>query len=526
MRSVIARAAPAYRCTPLATLAPQWLALAEDRRVDLLRRAEALHDSLDPDAAYPLEFLAFRLTGFRRDYGDDSLLVGSAVLPDLRLLIDQISKTLTLSPSEGNARTVEQLAADLNVSTKTLSRWRKDGLRWRWVTPGTGGAKSRRVIAFTADAVEHYRGNRPDRVAKASSFTQLTDAQRERLIQRARRLAATTDATFNQVAAHLAKRTGRALETVRLILEKQDRDHPEEPLFADRTGPLTSRQKRLISRAHRMGVGVGKLAERFRRSRATIHRVILDRRAARAMRLKLGYVANPQFDRPDAADVYLRTNLDPEKSDSTLLADTPRSAVPVDGLPAELRPLYVQPIVSPDKIRSLFLRYNFLKHRAQQTRERFAHAPARARDLDLFEQDVARAARGRSLLVTWHLPVILSVARRHLVGKPSNTPTRLIQLLEVGNPLLIDAVETYDAAASPTFESVLTNRLLQAFATAPGSHRGKALRRATAAEVMQRILDLADESGVHLAITEDPPPRSEGAPDLPNDPVPPRAGDT
>lgn len=479
----------------------------------MLQRAEALHDSLDQDAAYPLEFLAFRLTGFRRNYGDDSLLIGSALTPDLRLLIDQLSKSLTLSPADGDARTVEQLAADLNVSTKTLSRWRKDGLRWRWVSPHPGVAGSRRVIAFTAAAVEHYRCSRPGRVTKAANFTQLTANQRDRLIHRARRLAAATDATFNQVATHLAKRTGRALETVRLILEKYDRDHPDDPLFADRTGPLTARQKRLISRAHRMGIGVAKLAERFRRSRATIHRVVLDRRAARAMRLRLDHVPNPQFDRPDAADVYLRANLDPEKGDNTLVSAAPRSKVPLDGLPAELRPLYVQPVVSPDKIRSLFLRYHFLKHRAELTRKRFAHAPARARDLDLFEQDVARAARVRSLLVTWHLPVILSVARRHLVGKPSNTPNRLIQLLEVGNPILIAAVETYDGAARPTFESVLTNRLLQAFATAPGSHRGKALRRATAAEVMQRMLDLADESGVHLAITETLPPEIAEASD-------------
>ena len=480
-------------------------------------RAEALHDTLGPDAAYPLEFIAFRLTGFRRDYGDDSLLVGSAVRPDLRLLIDQLSRTLVLPMSEGNARTVEQLAADLNVSTKTLSRWRKDGLRWRWVVaeprPNKEPAHHRVYVRGGralpghpprpgGQGLELYPAHpRPAR----PGYSSVPAGSPRRPTPRS-----------NQVAAHLARRTGRALETVRLILEKHDRDHPDEPLFADRTGPLTARQKRLISRAHRMGVGVGKLAERFRRSRATIHRVILDRRAARAMRLRLEHVANPQFDRPDAADVYLRANLDPEKRGNPAFSRAPRTAVPVDELPPELRPLYIQPVVSPDKIRSLFLRYNFLKHRAQALRERFAHAPARARDLDGFEQDVARAARVRSLLVTWHLPVVLSVARRHLVGKPSNTPTRLIQLLEVGNPILIDTVETYDAAARPTFESVLTNRLLQAFATAPGSHRGKALRRATAAEVMQRMLDLADESGVHLAITEPPPEDASPAGDNPS----------
>jgi len=529
--NVIARNAPAYRCKPLADVAPTWLALDAAHRTTLLRNAETLHDQLDPDAAYPFEFIAFRLTGFRRDYGDDSLLIGQALLPDLRILIDQLSKPLALPASDGDAMTADALASELNVSTKTLSRWRKAGLRWRWITPLPALPGARPVIGFTASAVAHFRAQQTQRVAKASTFSQLSPAQRDRLIARARRLSSTTDATFNQVAAHLAKRTGRALETVRLILEKHDRQQtrPEDKLFADRTGPLTARQKRLISRAHRIGVGVGKLAERFRRSRATIHRVVLDRRAARALRLRLAHIPNPQFARPDAADVYLRANLDPtdplsdndsKKGDPPLFSPPLFSAVPLDGLPEALQPLYRQPVVSPDKIRSLFLRYNFLKHRAAAARQRFTHAPARAADLNQFEADIARAARVRSLLVTWHLPVVLSVARRHLVGRPDNTVSHLLELLELGNPVLIDAVENYDAAARPTFDSVLTNRLLQTFATPLGTYAkrgpGKARKRATAAEVMQRMINLADESGVHLAITEPVPDAEPAAAD--NDP--------
>ena len=507
------RVIPPYHCSSLAALVPTWLALDPPRRDALLRRAEALHDTLEPGTAYPFAFIAFRLTGFRRDYGDDSLLVGQALLPDLRQLIDQLSHSLELPPADGEVLTAQQLAQQLNISTKTLTRWRKDGLRWRWVTlptiADTGKTESdnpgKKLIGFTAAALAHYRERRPDRIARASSFTQLTPAQRRRLLQRARRLAAATDASFNRVADHLARRSGRALETVRLILEKHDRDHPEDPLFADRTGPLTGRQKRLIGRAYRMGIHVGKLAERFRRSRATIYRVILDRRAARALRLRLDHHPHPQFALPDAAAVYLRDNLSPDLAAQR----APRSTVPTDGLPETLRPLYVQPVVSPDKIRALFLRYNFLKFRAATTRQAFAHAPARARDLDAFEQDVARAARVRSLLVTWHLPIVLSVARRHLVGKPDNSPHRLVQLLETGHPLLIDLVDAYDPAGRPTFESLLTTRLLQTFAADPASQRGKALRRATAAEVMQRLINLADESGIHLAITDAPPPEDD-----------------
>ncbi len=497
---------PPYRCSPIASLAAQLSAAATPRRRDVLRRAEALHDQIDPDTAYPFEFIAFRLTGFRRDYGVDALLIGAALRPDLRTLIDALSKTLDLPPADGDSLTADALALKLNVSTKTLARWRKDGLRWRWITPMPG---ARRVIGFTADAVDHFTRQHEQRVARAATFTQLSAEDRRHLLERARRLAAASDATFNRVAAHLARRSGRALETIRLLLEKHDRDHPESPLFADRTGPLTARQKRLISRAYRMGIGVGKLSARFRRSRATIYRTILDRRAAVARRLRLAYVPHAQFDLPEAEAVYMRAGLVPPRGTS------PLSAVPVDALPEPLRPLYIQPVISPDKIRSLFLRYNFLKHRAVQARHRFDHAPARATDLEAFEHDVSRAARVRSLLVAWHLPVVLSVARRHLVGQPDPNASRLVALLELGNPVLIEAVEAYDAAARPTFESVLTNRLLRAFAEIPQSRRAQ--RRTSAAEVVQRMINLADESGVHLAIGEEPPP--------PEEPTKPRASE-
>ena len=495
-----------YRCGPLAALADAALKRDDAVRDATLRRAEALHDVLDPTVTYPLAFLAFRLTGHRRDHGDDHLYVGAAVRADLRTLIDAISRTLLLPSDDGDALPAADLARSLNVSTKTLSRWRKDGLRWRWLTLDADRTPPRRVIGFTAAAVARYRDERGDRVARAAGFTQLSEDQRRRLIQRARRLARTTDASFNRVAAHLAKRSGRALETLRLILEKHERDHPDDKLFQDRTGPLTGRQKRLISRAHRMGVGVGRLAERFRRSRGTIYRVLLERRVARARRLPLTWIANPQFARADADAVYLRPGLIPSRA---ALARGPQSAVPVTGLPPEIAALYRRPVVSADKVRSLFLRYHYLKFAAARERDGWSSAAAGAASVDRFERFVTQAGQARSLLVTWHLPTVLSVARRHVAASETVRPQRLIELLELGNPVLIDAVEHYDAARRPAFDNVLTNRLLTAFAArdAAVAERGgpRARRREAAAAVVQRMVDLANESGVYLALSETEP---------------------
>lgn len=493
---------PEFRCGPVAELATTLLGREAELRDAAMRRAEALHDQIDPEATYPFAFLAFRLTSLRRDYGVDALYVGQAVRADLRLLIDRLSRTLVLPPTDGDARSTAQLAAELSVSTKTLSRWRADGLRWRWIAPNAGASLPvRRVIGFTAQAVAVYTAKRGDKVTRATGFSQMTDAQRNGLITRARRLAHTTDATLNQVAAHLAKRSGRALETLRLILEKHDRDHPDDPLFADRTGPLTTRQKRLISRAHRVGIGVGKLAERFRRSRGTIYRVLLERRVARCQRLPLTCVPHPNFDHDDAASVYLRPGLIPTRA---ALSKGPQSTVPLDGLPPELAGLYVRPVVSADKIRSLFLRYNYLKHTAAHIRDGWTRNAAPTGEVDRFERSVTQAAQVRSLLVTWHLPAVLSVARRHVTGL-DRPASRLVELLELANPVLIDAVESYDAVRQPTFESVLTNRMLKAFAARDAAAAGpaKARKREAAGQVVQRMIDLANESGVYLALSEE-----------------------
>ena len=111
--------------------------------------------------------------------------------------------------------------------------------------------------------------------------------------------------TLNQVAAHLARRTGRALETLRLLLEKHDRAHPKEAIFIDRTGPLNRRQQRAIARAYRMGVAVSKIARHFKRTRQSIYRVIYVERAAELHRMRIECSVLPTFARSDAEAVFL-----------------------------------------------------------------------------------------------------------------------------------------------------------------------------------------------------------------------------
>ncbi|MEX0885048.1 MAG: helix-turn-helix domain-containing protein [Phycisphaeraceae bacterium] len=511
-----------FRSHRLAELTRQLLHAGVERRAAQVRRAEKLHDQIDPERAYPLEFVIYRLTGYRRDVGDNALIVGEALRPDLRLMIDALTRSITFEPEPGETHeTAAALAERMGVSTKTITRWRREGLRWRWAVPA---GKPRAQVVFTADAVADFVRRHPDRVARAAAFTHIDAALRGRIIERARRLAEQRDVSLNQVAQHLARRTGRALETIRQVLEKHDREHAEAPLFVDRTGPLTPHQKRLIARAHRMGMPASRLARRFGRTRSTIHRVVGQQRASAARRVELAWIELPTFRRDDADEVILRPT-GGNDGDADALHDDEAGgkgagkggaatvvkarSVPdrvLAELPEALQTLYRTPIMAPTESRSLFIRYNYLKFKAERIRQGLDRLEPRRGELDAFDACVREARAIRDTLARAHLPVVLLAARRHLLGDDEPSARQLVGLLERGQVVLIEAVDTFNPTRG-TFESFLTNRLLQRFAaeTQPRDE-ARAQRRLTGEEMRDRLVRSAAAAGVDVTTPRDGSP--------------------
>ena len=481
-----------FKCDALGELSRQLLFAPPAKRIEQVYRTERLHDEIDATCNYPLDYLIYRITAYRRVSDDNTLLVGEAVRPDLRLIIDRLSKSVELTPREGEiVETVAELARRLNISTKTVNRWRKTDLRWRWIVSPT---TQKHQLVLPRAAVEHFTALHPTRVAKASDFTQIAPPDRQRIIDRARRLAQAHDVSLNQVATHLARKTGRALETIRLILEKHDQRHPDAAIFTNRTGPLTTQQKRVIARAYRMGVSVGKLAARFDRTRPTIYRAIKERRAARAKRMDLAHISLPIFDRDDADAVILRPD---QPANETTERPT---QLHIENLPPALQPLYDQPLIPSARQRSLFIRYNYLLHKASRLRDSFTNDGLHVAQLDAFDACIKQAADLRTLLFRSNMPAVLSVAKRHLIGRPGDTSQILLELLEAGTHVLADAVVSFNASRPATFESFLTNKLLQHFAGAlgqTGSQR-QARRRITPEEARTRILAAATAHGIDL----------------------------
>ena len=74
--------------------------------------------------------------------------------------------------------TVEELSKALKVSTKTISRWRQQGLvSRRFVFDG------RKRVGFLQSSVDRFVHHNEDRVQRGTRFSQLTDEERSEIVE-------------------------------------------------------------------------------------------------------------------------------------------------------------------------------------------------------------------------------------------------------------------------------------------------------------------------------------------------------
>ncbi len=450
------RTAPQFACPALADLARQLLFTPPMRRVEQLKRSERLHDELQADGLYPLEFVVYRITGYRSDYQQDDLLVGEAVQRDLRLLIDQLSYSIDEPANDHDpVFSGEQLAKRWNVSTKTLSRWRKLGLRWRWVLTEDG--RTRQVV-YPQRSVELFAKFHTPVIKRATGFSHIAESDKQRLIERARRIASAHEVSPHQLAAHLARRTGRAVETLRLILLKYDQEQPERAIFKDRTQPLSGHEKRIIVRAFRMGVPMRKIVQRFERTRASLYRVIYEARAQQLRQMKLPYHELATFGREDAQAVYLRGL--PEATGGDLVK---RPRVKVDDLPVNLQTVFAGPMLTGARQQALLVRINYLHYRAAQLREQLDRYHPRAGQLDLMEAWVKQAQMFRSELIQGTAPMVLSAVRQHFVNQPKvgGWAHRFLPVLQQAMKVQAECIDQFDIGGKTSFQAYLNWALLR-----------------------------------------------------------------
>ena len=134
-----------YRTTIIKQLRDQQVRFApRDKKVEQANRAERLIGEIDPARVYSNEYLCFRITDYRPDSNPQQTMPGDQVRHDLRLFVEDVSDSADISVNElvEPVHTVDELSKMFNVSTKTIQRWRDQGLVSRRARSSTSGSES------------------------------------------------------------------------------------------------------------------------------------------------------------------------------------------------------------------------------------------------------------------------------------------------------------------------------------------------------------------------------------------------
>jgi RNA polymerase primary sigma factor/RNA polymerase sigma factor len=438
-----------------------------EKKIEQVNRAEKLLAELDPSRAYTYEYLCYRITDYRPDSFPHLKVTGTDAGHDLRLLVEDLSDAAEVSAEAAGERvlTVEELSKAFKVSTKTISRWRQQGLvSRRFVFDG------RKRVGFLKSSVEHFVARNEDRVRRGAKFSQLTEDERSDIIERARRLACAGGCPAD-ITKRIARKMGRSVETIRYTLKQFDQDHPDLALFPNSTGPLTDDSKKKIYQQYRRGVPVETLAKRNCRTKTSIYRVINEMRARRVLELPLDYIGNPDFAKPGIEKVVLAAMPDSDQP-------AKKTRLP-SGLPPYLASLYEVPLLNREQEGHLFRRFNFLKYRAAELRRDVDVQRAKSSVMDEIESLYEQAVATKNQIVRANLRLVVSIAKRH-VGQGEN----FFELVSDGNMSLIRAVEKFDYARGNKFSTYASWAIMKNFArTIPDEHRRKDRFRTSQSEM-------------------------------------------
>jgi len=478
-----------YKCESISELRDQQVRFApREKKIQQIDNAEQLLREIQLDKTYNFEFVCFRITGFRMDPGPIVMIDGGDLRNDLHAFIEDLSDSANLKADEFGQPvfTVNELSKRFNVSTKTISRWRQQGLVSRKFIFDGG----RKRVGFLHTSVDQFSKTNREKVQRGERFSQLTNEDRIEIIDRARRLSRAGGCPA-EVTRRIAKNMTRSVETIRYTIKQFDSDHPQIAVFPDQTGPLNLEMKERIYAEFVAGKSAEAIAARYCRTKTTIYRVVNEVRAQLIMDLPLDFMDNDEFRRKSAEKKIVIAEM-PESETKRRKTKAPA------GLPRYLASLYEVALLDRGQEQYLFRKYNFLKYQATKLRDNMESSRARATDMDKIEALYDQAVKVKNQIVQSNLRLVVSIAKRHVMASED-----FFQLVSDGNMSLIRAVEKFDYARGNKFSTYASWAIMKNFArTIPGEFRQKDRFRPTSEELFlskedqrtdQRMLESAQQ---------------------------------
>jgi RNA polymerase sigma factor (sigma-70 family) len=421
------------------------------RRQEQVARAERLLGEVEPARVYPYQYVCFRLTDYRPDAHVDLLLAGGELKHDLALFVKRVERSLPPMPVELAAEpmlTLDEVSRQFNVSTKTVSRWRMQGLVARRVI-----RDGRKQLGFPKSAVEGFATAHRDQVERGARFSHLTEAEKDEIVSTARRLAA-EGGCLTEVSREIANRLGRSAEAVRYTIKNFDRDHPERAVFPTLTGPLDAASKTRIFTAYQEGDSVQLIAKRFGRTASSMYRVINEVRAERLVREPISYIYNAEFDDP----AMVAEILGPMPNEEDFFGKVKSMRPPKDVEP-HMAYLYERPLLSREQEAHMFRKMNYIKHVLARLQERIGDGPVRVPDLERIEELQSEIKAVRDLLIECNQRLVHNLATKHL-----NPGQNLDELKSDANVSVMRAVEKFDYGRGFKFSTYATWAIMKNFA--------------------------------------------------------------
>ncbi|MEL7497380.1 MAG: sigma-70 family RNA polymerase sigma factor [Planctomycetota bacterium] len=459
-----------YRCDSIRELRDQQVRFSpREKKIEQVDCAEKLLRDIRPDRTYNFEFVCFRITGFRPENSPIVKISGTELMHDLHRFIEDLSDSANVGAQEFGqpVHTVDDLTKMFNVSSKTISRWRQQGLVSRKFIFDGG----RKRVGFLHSSVDNFVKRNREKVSRGKRFSQLSQNDKNEIIDRARRLAKAGGCPAD-VTRRIAKHMDRSVETIRYTIKQFDRENPSIAVFPDQTGPLNLEMKERIYADFMSGKNAESIAKRYCRNKTTVYRVINEVRANMIIELPLDFMDNAEFHRKSAYKKIVDSEMPvPEKAT--------RRTKPPAGLPRYLASLYEVSLLTREQEQYLFRKYNFLKFKASRLRESLDPTKARSADMDEIERLYGEAVKIKNRIVQSNLRLVVSIAKRHVSANED-----FFQLVSDGNMSLIRAVEKFDYARGNKFSTYASWAIMKNFArTIPNEFKQRDRFRPTSEEV-------------------------------------------
>jgi len=454
-----------------------------------LAEAEKLLEAVKPDKEYPFAFVCYRITGFQlRETRLSEVIKGEQLAEDLRIFISKLSGRMAepVGLSKEKVYTVEQLAEEISVSTKTIRRWQKKGLAGRKYIFDD----KKKRFGFKKSAVEKFLKSNAELSSKAGQFERMTNKDRRKIIKMATDLRGKTNLSRYQIIEKISEKVGRCHETVRYTLLKYDKSHPDKRIFKKGWGVVNSEQAVELYRLYKQGTEVSELQKRFDRSKSSIYRLINRRRVRALLSHKIEYIISDEFLEDDAKDEILGEPLSITSETGLKPAGS--------NLTKYLRDLQSTPVFNREQEVEFFRRYNYLKYLVCINRTSMKIENTSSKSLDAMEKYLEEAESIKKTLIQANLRLVVNIARKH-----TRDETVLMDLISDGNVSLMKAVEKFDYAKGFRFSTYATWVIAKNFARKIPAERVRAAKTKELAgkdvERDMRIDEAADFAAIERA---------------------------